>query len=213
MKKVLVAALICAASSFAAWDKFPVIEDGKGEAKIAHSECRQGNSGCPGGDDFQIRYSPIDKLEVWAKKESVIGARYQFIPIVSGGVDIGFPIPSSEWTFTPNIQFSTPLTDAIVLGSNVQVTIFTEQEKNLDLSAGVELDLTVGKNTLTWVSCDFNREDLSNEDGGIEIVPALGYVATAGNLSLGANVGMKFGENAGHDKHATFIGFDASVKF
>ncbi|MCL1956337.1 MAG: transporter [Fibromonadales bacterium] len=228
MKKVLASALICAASSFAAWDYFPVIEYGKGEAKFSFEQGRKGNNAEPNEDhDFKIRYSPLENLELLSQLGYTFGARYQIIPVLSAGLDIGFPIPGTAWSFTPNVQFSTNLTEALALGSNVQVTINTEDagknSNGLDLSAGFELDITMGKSTI-WVSCDFNtgltdskkngtKIKAKDDDRGTEIVPALGYVAAVGNLSLGTSVGMKFGENAGHDKFVTVIGLDASIKF
>jgi hypothetical protein len=214
MKKVLAVALFCAASTFAAWDYFPVIGEDKGEAKIACTQSRQGGGPGRGPDcgDFKIRYSPMANLELMSKVGYVLGARYQIIPTISAGLDIGFPIPGTEWSFTPNAQFSMPLTEVLELGTNGEVTIHTEDDSGLDLSAGVELDLTVGKN-IVWIGCDFNRQNLDNKDGGLEIMPMLGYVATAGNLSLGTNVGMQFGKDAGHEKHNTLIGLDASIKF
>jgi len=236
MKKVLAAALICTASSFAAWDYFPVIEHGKGEAKIGYMEGRQGNSGGRGLSEFKTRYSPLAGLELMSELAGdghgnhVLGARYQILPILSAGLDLGFPIPSTAWSFTPNVQFSMNLSDALALGSNVEITINTEDASKdadgMDLSAGVELDLTMGKSTV-WVSCDFNtgltvsKHDGKAPDGvkvkdegrGLEIAPSLGYIATVGNLALGTNVGMLFGKDAGHDKFATIIGLDFSVKF
>jgi hypothetical protein len=229
MKKVLVAALICATSTFAAWDYFPVIEYGKGEAKIGSTQGREGYDEHWADTDLKIRYSPVERLELMSRLGYIFGARYQFIPILSAGVDIGFPIPDNIWSFTPNVQFSMPLTDALELGSNVQATIYTEdnqikRKRGVDLSAGIELDLTVGK-SIVWVGCDINKglTDSKNngnkvkpkdEERGLEIVPMLGYVALLGNLSLGTNVGMAFGgKDAGHDNFATFIGLDFAVKF
>jgi len=253
MKKVLAAALICAASSFAAWDYFPVIEYGKGEAKIGFSLSRQGDYHRGGeagtGTDFRIRYSPLANLEfmsTYVDANYVLGARYQVIPVLSAGVDIGFPIITPAWSFTPNIQFSMPLTDALALGSNIEVTINTEESygqdgrgsksqnkvtEGMDLSAGVELDLTLGKSTI-WVSCDINTgltaskvdgkvgkgpdgKDLAAKDEGrgLEIVPTLGYIATVGNLALGTSFGMEFGKDAGHENFNTIIGVDFSLKF
>ncbi|MDR2582975.1 MAG: hypothetical protein LBC75_05790 [Fibromonadaceae bacterium] len=228
MKKVLAAALICVASSFAAWDYFPVIEYGKGEAKFSFEQGRQANASAPGEDhDFKIRYSPLENLELLSQLGYTFGARFQIIPVISAGVDIGFPIPGTAWSFTPNVQFSTNLTEALAVGTNVQVTINTEDANKdsdgMDLSAGIEFDLTMGKSTV-WVSCDFNtgltvsKHDGKAADGakvkdegrGVEIVPTLGYVAAVGNLSLGTSVGWKIAED---EKVATVIGLDASIKF
>jgi len=235
MKKVIAAALICAVSSFAAWDKFPVIEHGKGEAekgkgeaKVGFTQSRQGNEGeGPAFDFFKIRYSPVANFELMSTLGYTLGLRYQLVYFLSAGVDVGFPIPNTAWSFTPNVQFSTFLTDALSLGSNVQVTINTEDANKrtdgMDLSAGVELDLAVGQSTL-WLSCDLNKGlTRSKEDGekisrkgegrGLETVPALGYVASVGNLSLGTSVSLAFGKDAGHDNFKTSVGLDASVKF
>jgi len=213
MKKILGTILICAASVFAAWDYFPVIEYGKGEAKIAFEHSRQGKAGSgPELSDFKIRYSPVEKLELMSKLGYTFGARYQIISVISVGVDIGIPIPDTAWSFVPNAQFSIPLTEALELGTNGQVTIHTEDNIGLDLSAGIELDLTIGK-SIMWLGCDFNRENLDDKDKGTEIVPMLGYTANPGNLSLGTNIGMKFGKAAGHENFATFIGVDFAVKF
>jgi hypothetical protein len=212
MKKVLVAALICAVSSFAAWDYFPVIEDGKGEAKISFTQSREGKVSGDDETDFKIRYSPLGNLELLSTLGYTLGARYQIISVISAGLDIGFPIPEEGWSFTPNAQFSMPLTEALTLGTNGQVTIYTEKDKGLDLSAGFELDLAVGKSTV-WIGCDFNREDLDDKDKGTEIAPAIGYIASVGNLSLGTSVGMAFGKAAGHENFNTFIGLDASIQF
>jgi len=219
MKKVLAAALICAASSFAAWDYFPVIEYGKGEAKVGFTQGRQGNNvqWGPGLEYFKIRYSPMENLELLSQAGYIFGARLQVVPTtLSAGIDVGFPIPGTNWSFTPNVQFSNPLTDVLLLGTNFQATLYTEDARGnthgVDLRAGVELDLTHGKSTI-WFGCDFNREDLKNKDGGIEIVPMLGYVANPGNLSLGTNIGWAFGEDAGNDPFKTFISLDFSIKF
>jgi len=229
MKKVLTAALICAASSFAAWDYFPVIEYGKGEAKVSFTQGRQGNSSAPGEEhDFKIRYSPIQNLELLSKLGYTFGARYQFVKVLSAGVDIGLPIPNTNWSFTPNAQFSMPLSDALVLGSNVGASFYTkEANKNApgtDLTAGAELDLIMGK-SLVWLSSTLNtgltnRKDSSgnkikpkDDKRGLEIVPALGYVACLGNLSLGTNVALAFGKDHGHDNFNTLVGLDFSVKF
>jgi len=213
MKKILGAVLVCAASAFAAWDYFPVIGESKGEAKVYNEQCRQGgNGGCYENSGFKIRYSPMDKLELMARTGSVIGMRYQIVPAISAGLDVGLPIPSKDLSITPNVQFSTSLTEAILLGTNGEATFHSEDDGGLDLRIGAELDVSVGK-SIVWLGLDFNRENLDDDNGGIETVPKIGYIATAGNLSLGTHLGLKFGKDAGHDKHATFFGLDFAVKF
>jgi hypothetical protein len=228
MKKVLVAALLCTVSTFAAWDKFPVIEDGKGEAKFEFNKSRQAYY--PGGGmDFKIRYSPLANLELMSKWEpdnnQVFGARYQIIPVLSAGVDIAFPIQWPVWSFTPNIQFSMPIGGALTLGSNLEFTIPTENSntKYKDVSylaAGVEVDMALGQSTI-WVSFDFgtgigedsNKNKAGDYGKGAKISPAVGYFASVGNLTLGTFVGLDFGEKSGNDPFRTTIGVDAAIKF
>jgi len=243
MKRILAAALLCAVSSFAAWDKFPVIEDGKGEAKIAASQSRQGHHGDgPHLNFLGIRYSPMANLELMSTVGYTFGVRYQIIPVLSAGMDIGFPIPSPAWSVTPNAQFSMPLTDALAFGSNVELTINTENKATgetdyMNLSAGFELDFTIGQSTI-WVGFDLGtglgeKEEEQDsidpatnqpikvkvtkkaaDDGhGTKLSPAVGYIATVGNLSLGTSVTFDLGEKSGNDPVNTTVGLDVSVKF
>ncbi|MCL2283331.1 MAG: hypothetical protein FWC26_08450 [Fibromonadales bacterium] len=228
MKKVLAAALLCAVSSFAAWDYFPVIEYGKAEAKVYYSSGRQAYDEGQ-GLGFKIRYSPMENLELLSQVDMgsnhVIGVRYQIIPVLSAGLDIGTPIPIPAWSFTPNIQFSMPISDALALGSNVAFTIPMENAEYeytevMRLDAGVELDLSIGQSTI-WISFDVGTgigEDSEKNKAkdlgqGLSLSPAIGYVASVGNISVGTFVAFDFGEDAGNDPFVTTIGIDAAVKF
>jgi hypothetical protein len=226
MKKVLAVALICAVSSFAAWDKFPVIGDGKGEAMVSFSSTRQANDGDFDNAGLGIRYSPLENLELTASQlvfgDYTLGARYQIIPVLAFGVDVGFPMPGTAWTFSPSLQFSMEM-GSIALGTNVGVNIFTEDAnkyaQGLTLDAGLEIDCNIGKSTL-WVGFDI-ATGLSNSkiDGtelkedaqkaaeadqtgnyrGLELKPSVGYIA---NVSENFAVGTwaEFGIGASGDK-------------
>jgi len=232
MKKVLTAALLCTVSAFAAWDKFPVIEYGKGEAKAFYYKSRQAND----GDldfDFAIRYSPLANLELasyWGGIEGnyALGLRYQIIPVLSAGVDVGFPLPGTAWSFTPNAQFSTEVTSALSLGSNVEATISTKDAdkttNGIDLAAGIELDLALSEKSTIWVGFDFGmgvtdtdydgNKVKAKEDGrGTKLSPGIGYIATISNLALGTSVGFDFGEKSGNKPFNTTVGLDAAVQF
>jgi hypothetical protein len=246
MKKVLVAVFLCAASSFAAWDKFPVLGDGNGEVQAGIYSFRQGydpkNPNEGSGIYLGIRYSPLQNLELMAKQDYgdiyTLGARYQVIPVLALGVDVGFPILSTAWNFTPNLQFSMDFVpDLLSLGSNVGVSIYTQDKekfaRGLDLDAGIELDLTIGK-SLIWVGFDvaagisrskddgkevaLKDEVLLKDEGtrGLELKPSIGYVAmVSDNLSLGTWVELGFGDkDIGYgDQFNTTVGVDFSVKF
>jgi len=252
MKKVLAAALICAVSTFAAWDKFPVIGLGKGESNLSFYQARQGNE--PDfGLDFKIRYSPLQNLELMSKLNGIggnhiFGLRYQIIPVLSAGVDVGVPIPEKGWTIYPNAQFSMNLTPILSLGSNLGVSIYTQRDmeveygysyidveysRGLDLDAGVELDLSLGKSVI-WLSFDlaagithseaepknvqlppdYKKELSLKQEGaynyrGLLLMPSLGYlVNVSDNLSVGTYVGLTFGE-----KGKGFVDADTDNKF
>jgi len=245
MKKVLIAAFLCAASSFAAWDKFPVLEDGKGEAKAGIYSYRQ--SAGPSVDDGSgiyagVRYSPLQNLELLAIQEVygdyTLGARYQVIPVLALGVDVGFPIISTAWSFAPSLQFSMDLVPGLLsLGSNVGVSIYTEDydkfARGMDLDAGIELDLTIGKSVI-WGAFDVaagithsknnaikegDKELSLKAEGagrGLELKPSIGYMANVtDNLVLGTWVEIGHGDKEtgyGHQPKTT-VGTDFSVKF
>jgi len=225
MKKALVAVLICVVSTFAAWDYFPVIGEDKGEAKIAYYEGRRGYTNTSWGPEFKIRYSPMANLELLSKLGYTFGARYQIMPNVSAGLDVGLPIPNPEWSFTPNVQFSMPLANALELGSNAELTIPTENSQTertdfMSFKIGAEVDLTMGQN-IAWAKLDLSsgfgensdKAKASDSGRGLKISPAIGYTANVGNLALGTSIGMDFGEKSGNDPHNTYIGVDAAIKF
>jgi len=235
MKKVLVAALICAVSAFADWHQFPVIGDGIGEAKIAVYQSRKGNAGQgPALDYFRLRYSPVQNLELLSEASlktganHTLGARYQIIPTLSAGVNVGVPIPKTNWNFTPHIQFSTPITSTLTLGNFARLTINTEDAsdytRGMDFRAGTELDFKVGQKSILWAGFDVSKgltkseldgEDVSRktESRGLGLYPAFGYLIVLGNMSLGTLAVLGFGEDAGNKPFNTTVGASASVRF
>jgi hypothetical protein len=230
MKKVLAVALICAVSSFAAWDKFTVVGDGKGEAMVSTEISRQGSTP-DGGGSLDIRYSPLENLELTAgiSDSYALGVRYQIIPVLAAGVDVGFPMPERVWTFYPSIQFSMEF-GSIALGSNVGVTISTEEPESkrtdgMDLDAGIELDCNIGKSTI-WVGFDIETGIGDSKEGdkkikakdegrGLALIPSVGYIANVSdNLALGTSASFGFGgKDAGNDPFTTTVAVDATVKF
>ena len=237
MKKILATVLVCTVSVFADWHQFPIIGEGMGEAKIAVYQSRQGDSiqKGPAMDYFRLRYSPIANLELLSESSlktganHILGARYQIIPaLLSAGVNIGVPIPKTNWNFTPHIQFSTAVTKALTWGNFVRVTFNTEDAndytRGVDLRAGTEFDLRVGPKSVLWAGCDAgrgltkseshgNKISQKDEGRGLGIYPAFGYLITLGNLSLGTLTFLSFGEDAGNDPLNTTLGVSASVRF
>ena len=232
MKKALVAVLVCVASTFAAWDYFPVIGEDKGEAKISYYDGRKGGGRNNYGwrsNEFKIRYSPISNLEIMSKFHSgenhILGARYQIMPNVSAGLDLGLPLPDQVWIYTPNVQFSMPLTDALQLGTTAEFTVPGKNSRDdykdfMRFKIGAEVDLTLGQN-VAWAKLDLssgldedsNKAKASDSGKGLQMSPAVGYIANVGNLALGTRLGFDFGEKSGNDPHNTYIGVDAGIKF
>ena len=243
MRKILAAALVCAVSVFADWHQFPIIGEGMGEAKTAVYQSRKGNIGQgPSMDYFRLRYSPVANLELLSEASlktganHTLGARYQIIPaMLSAGVNVGVPIPRTNWNFTPHIQFSTPMTSTLTLGSFARMTINTEETiikedsdytytKGMDFRAGIELDQKVGQKSILWVGGDIGKgltksekdgDEVSRkgENRGLGIYPAFGYLIVLGNLSLGTLAVLGFGEDAGNKPFNTTVGASASVRF
>jgi len=241
MKKVLVAALVCTASAFADWHQFPVIKEDMGEAKIAVYQLRQGNTGQgPGMDYFRLRYSPVANLELLSEASlrpgrngpganHTLGARYQIIPGLSAGVNVGVPIPNTNWNFTPHLQYSTPIASFLNWGNFARLTINTEDAydytKGMDFRAGTEFDFKVGEKSILWAGFDVskgltksegaNGEEIprKTENRGLGLFPAFGYLIVFGNMSLGTLAVLGFGEDAGNDPFRTTVGASASVKF
>ncbi|MCL2283334.1 MAG: hypothetical protein FWC26_08465 [Fibromonadales bacterium] len=245
MKKVLAAAALCAVSAFAAWDKFPAIEDGKGEAKIGFAQWRQGDES-DNGADFKIRYSPTKNFElisVWsgdAYGNPVLGMRFQIAPVFGFSFDFGVPIASTAASIKPGFQFSTPITEALVLGSSVDLTIYSkdpafrdnyEFARGMDLAAGIELDVVFTPKSTIWLGFDmqtgitqskYKGEEFGlkysvhrpgGEKRGLLLEPSAGYLMSVGNLGLGTCVVFSFGEDSGNDPFTTTVALDASVKF
>jgi len=174
MKKVLTVAFLCAVSAFAAWDYFPVIEQGKGQGQI--------------GDGIKIRYSPMQNLEAFAANGNptldgyVTGARYQ-IGQLSVGADIALPVGNVDFGIAPNVGFSMGLTEAVAFGVGADFGIQFEDDTEMKLDVGGELDLKFGQGTF-FVGCNIGIP-ISDDNTDTEISPKLGAFFSKDNISLG----------------------------
>ncbi|MCL1967696.1 MAG: hypothetical protein FWF67_07410 [Fibromonadales bacterium] len=79
MKKVLAAALMCAVSSFATWDYFPVQAAGKGEAKL--------------GFAYLMNAGAVEKLSIMGVG---VDARYSIIDGLEAALFTTFPLSASQ---------------------------------------------------------------------------------------------------------------------
>ena len=151
MKKVLAAALVCAASASATWDYFPVNPAGEGEIKAGVEYNLEAEA-----LDFgiQARYSIIEGLEAAiffsSPAEEIelnlgIGVRYWLSPNFGFFVDATLPI-DVDFDLTPGVQFSTEFTPEFSLGSELGVLNLLN-DADIGLAAGMELDYSIGKVT------------------------------------------------------------------
>ena len=108
-KKIALAAALVATASFATWDKFPVLENHKGQAAVGINDLMQ-DKGNQLGLTAKGRFTVIPNLEVglaipyvifthWDGEDSkqdglsdiALMGRYQFMPTMSAFLDISLP--------------------------------------------------------------------------------------------------------------------------
>jgi hypothetical protein len=164
LKKILVALALVTVSSFAAWDMFPVLEQGKGEAKLGltynfHDDW----------DDLNltsgVRYTVVPNLEIallnldwrfygeWADEGSsqdglanpVISVRYWLPNNIGIFTDFELPVGDDSYTYTGfslrgGVQFSTKLVDALSLGSEAGLAFYTEDDN--DYTRGITTNIS-----------------------------------------------------------------------
>jgi hypothetical protein len=224
-KKLLaVAVALCVAvpSTFAAWDYFPVIEQGSAEANITT------------GAAIKIRYGLMENLELFSANYSAteapytIGVRYQIAPeLFSAYADVAVADDrSNDWGVTPGVQFSTNFTDMISLGAGASLPVHlnhpgaadngVDDGLRLDLGVGFEVDFAFGDQITLWVGVDFEYLNLTQENHpDLELKealsPAIGLTFSRDNLSVGTWLGI--GLNATNDKGKDSIGLSGGVDF
>lgn len=164
LNKMILAAALCATTTFAAVDRFAVLENHKGELSFGSNFTKQGEH----KDlifDIQSRYTILPNLElgmtlpydVSLDKDHLnglmmpfLGARYQFIPSLRAFLSVGVPTmvgPYSSWVFEFGIQESQKW-GLVNLGSFLGLEVETEGEDNISspmsLNFGVETIFDLG---------------------------------------------------------------------
>ena len=232
LSAVAVVLLLAASSSFAAWDYFPVIEQGSAEAKVTS------------GFEFKIRYGVAENLEVFSTNSVGnlgdlgygIGGRYQVIPeMLSVSLDLGIctwnrdKFWSDEGSFglVPGVQFSKSFNDMISFGAGaalgLEVDAANGKEKDngelergliMNLSLGAEIDFSLNENVLLWVGVDYSMDRLNYENRDKkdnkyysetknDLGPAFGAVFSQGNISVGTYMGLRLDATNMDGKEAT----------
>jgi hypothetical protein len=236
MKKlsaVLIVLFSAVSSTYAAWDMFPVIGEGKAQAKIAYY----------GGTSLKIRFSPAENFEIFGTgsvsylTESSYGAgvRYQIIPNLSAYLDLGVPIADDEsFGLVPGVQFSVNFGEKLALGVLAGLGIDTDAPNNeyddngseksgavgyFGLSA--ELDYFIRDNLGIAVGANFNydrffgykdREDLEIKDA---LSPYIGLFSAVDNIVVATAAGLRLNakDKDGKDSVGLWGGVDVTVTF
>ena len=176
LKKLCLAAAFCATASFATWDKFPVLEDHKGEMAVGTEFFKR-------GDRMWLtpyigsRYTVMPNFElglilpyfVNLTKNNVNGlanpmfmARYQFLPMLNAFLNVQVPTDyetcaSSEWSFNFGTQYSQNL-GVVNFGAELGLTVNTSGEDKvsppLKLNFGAEADFNLGVPLTPFIGAD-----------------------------------------------------------
>jgi len=237
LSAVAVAVVLClgVSSSFASFDYFTVAEQGTGEVKFGLA----GDEGL----EFKIRYSPMEKLEIFSAlggatesstSNYTIGARYQIIDMLAGFVNFDLPTIASsntnhEFTLVPGVNFTTSFADKFTLGSVLQLGMQFTDPLVMDLTVGVELDYAVNDNISAWVGVDFVYADMTGEGLGNKnnkgdrelkmdkenaLRPVLGVTFSGDHVYVGTKLGLRLDhEKKGKSALGGIGGVEFGVKF
>lgn len=189
IKKIALAGALAATASFATWDKFPVLEANKGQAKVGVNYMMQGD--WSGLDIYAgARYTVVQGLElglkipyrVMAEYDGYDGAdglrnlplmvRYQFMPTMNAFADFILPVGEEEIDgdglgIHAGVQFSTGLNQMISLGSEAGFKFETEGDDKYtpayEVNVGAELDFAVMPQLTPYVGLDANIKVTDSE--------------------------------------------------
>lgn len=204
-QKLVLAAAFCATASFATWDKFPVLENHKGEM-IVGAEFDKRSEPMVLTPYVGSRYTVLPNLELGvilpyyvnlsANNENglanpVFMARYQFLPMLNAFLNVQVPIShdlynSSEWAFNFGFQYSQNF-GIVNLGTELGLTMNTEGDYKegapLRLNFGFETDFNLGIPLTPFIGADaFVRFGKFHYEGGnfgkclVGVFEALPYV-------------------------------------
>lgn len=178
MRKIAITTALLSLSSFAAWDRFPVLDVGKGQAKLGVIHGSSTDSDAKGYDlsmALQGRYTVAPSIEISANipyrlgkddptglKRPIVGMRYWMPTGIGLYADAALPLGNDDVTLnnigiTVGGQFATNLDAAMAVAAEVSYTVELEKDKVDDgdvLALGGELDYSLG-NMTPWVGLDF----------------------------------------------------------
>lgn len=181
MKKIALVAALAATASFATWDKFPVLEAGKGQAKVGLTYDMQDK-----WSDMDLyvgaRYTVVQNLELGIKlpyrimadwdgidqadglRNLPIMVRYQFMQPMNVFVDATLPIGEEAidgdgFGLHFGVQYSQNF-GMIDLGTEAGLALETEGDDKTsgpwNLNVGAEADFAIGGPVTPYVGLDLN---------------------------------------------------------
>lgn len=187
IKKIALAAALAATASFATWDKFPVLENHKGQAKVGFSYGMPEDKWSTADLYAGVRYTVIPNLELgtvldyrlfthWDGEDAEadglnnlpIMVRYQFMPVMNAFLDVTLPIGADEVVgddgeigFHFGVQYSQKF-GMIDLGSEVGLALETAGDDKTTppwkLNIGAEGDFDIGAPVTPYVGLDLVME-------------------------------------------------------
>jgi len=229
-KKIILSSALAISSSFAAWDLFPVLENHKGQAKLAMSFTNytwHDNDYDALGMSAGVRYTVVPNLELalnvpyrfftyYAGENMEVdgfgtpafSTRYQFIPTMNVFADVYFPfgddsrVEKDAWILNVGLQFSTRLSQLINFGSQLGVYLATYGENQYaPFSAFVNAEFDFA---VTSQFTPYIEAIATVELGGFEEDEGYEFSNGGGNTYVELGVGAKYDINR-------IVSLDASV--
>jgi hypothetical protein len=181
LKKIILAMALVATASFATWDKFPVLEQHKGQAEVGLAYAMQGDLSAL-GIFGAARFTVVQNLELGVavpytifthfdgedvKRDGLnnipLMVRFQFLPILNAFVDVDLPVGDEEVSDDGlgvhfGVQFSQKF-GIVNFGSELGLEIRTEGDNEISppwlLNIGAEADFLVTDMLTPYVGLDF----------------------------------------------------------
>ena len=229
-KKIILASTLAISTSFASWDLFPVLENHKGQARLATSFANYTwhDDVCNSlGMYAGVRYTAVPNLELainipyrlftYYAGENMemdgfgtpgFSARYQFIPTMNVFADVYFPVGDESivekdaWIFNAGLQFSTRFNSLLNFGSELGVYFATYGENHdAPFSAFVNAELDFA---VTPQFTPFIRTDVNVELGGFEDGEGYEFSNGGGNTYVVLGAGAKYDFNQIFSLEAAF---------
>ena len=228
-KKIALATALVATASFATWDKFPVLENHKGQGQVGVAYQMQGDASgltAYGG----ARFTVIPNLELGAKVPYTIFTdydgndgpdglnniplmvRYQFMPIMNAFVDVDLPVGEEDLVDDGlglhfGVQYSQPF-GMVNFGSELGFSMRTEGDDKYtpayEINVGAEGDFAINEMITPYGGADLNIKVTNSESDGWEADDSgdMGlwiYLGGAFNINPMFTVDASFGFGLGED--------------